>query len=268
MPPIISTFAYQDIWEIPGEKMVAYTQALQCLAEQNNPPRRDQPCLLAESIAELRKEVGFYLSFKDKEVFWGIDLPEEEGSNPLAPATTTDAPSATDTPEMLPIPKATPKYARWDTVIHPSQPVVATGEIPQLTAEPRLKRSALQLTGMTSISPPSKPLKAPLPPKSPPPAGTLALVRPLTSPHGFARVVTCLRTLELVEVDREMPVGTMSIGMVLSPGLLSISSSWVVKDDTMGLAYLDTIMTSIERMVLGSSEPSEGPTIEDITDQL
>ena len=92
--------------------MVAYNQALQCLAEQNKPPRRDQPCLLAESVAELRKEVGFYLSFTDKEVFQGIDLPKEEGSNPSAPATaTTDAPGTTDTPETLPIPKVAPKYA-------------------------------------------------------------------------------------------------------------------------------------------------------------
>ena len=83
----------------------------------------------------------------------------------------------------------------------------------------------------------------------------------------FARVVACLRTLELVEVDQEMPVGTMSIGMVLSPGLSSISSSQVLKDDTMGLVYLDTMMTSIGRMVLGRSEPSEGPAIKDITDQ-
>ena len=117
--PIISTFACQDIWEIPREKTVAYAQALQCLVEQNNPPRRDQPCLLVESIAELRKEVGFYLSFTDEEVFLGIDLPEEEGSDPSAPAAaTTDVPSTTDTPEMPPIPKAAPKYARWDTVIH------------------------------------------------------------------------------------------------------------------------------------------------------
>ena len=65
-----------------------------------------------------------------------------------------------------------------------------------------------------------------------------------------------------------MPVGTMSIAMVLSPGLSSVSSSWVVKDDSTGLVYLDTVMTSIGRMVLDSSEPTEGPAIEDITDQL
>ena len=91
-------------------------------------------------------------------------------------------------------------------------------------------------------------------------------MRPPTLPH--AGVATCLRTLELVEVDRDMPVGMMSIGMVSNPSLLSISSSRVVKDDTTGLVYLDTIMTSIGRMVLGSMESSEGPTIEDMTDQL
>ena len=89
--------------------------------EQNNPPKRDQPCLLVESIAELKREVGFYLSFMDEEVFWGIDLPEEEGSNPSVPITTTaDAPGATNTSEAPSMPKVAPKYARWDMVVHPS----------------------------------------------------------------------------------------------------------------------------------------------------
>ena len=131
MPPVISIFACQDIQEIPREKTVTYAQTLQYLIEQNNLPKRGQPCLLAESVAELRREVGFYLSFMDEEVFWGIDLPKEEGSSPSVPTTTTtDAPGATDIPEMPPIPKVAPKYARWDMVIHPSQPVVAAGKPP------------------------------------------------------------------------------------------------------------------------------------------
>ena len=268
MPPVISAFACQDIWEIPREKTVAYAQALQCIVEENNLPKRDQPCLLVESIVELRREVGFYLSFTDEEVFWGVELPQEERSSLSVPtAPTADAPGNINTPEMPPISEAAPKYARWNTVIHPSQPVVAAGETPQPTAMPRAKRRTLQLSRTISISPPPKPPKAPLPPRSPLLARTLALVRPPTPPHGFARVVTCLKTPELVEVDQGMPVGPMSIGMVSNPSLSSISSSWVVKDDTMGLVYLDTIMTSIGRMVLGSMESSEGPTIEDITDQ-
>ena len=109
MPPIVSAFACWDIWEIPREKMVAYAQALQCLTEQNNPPKKDQPGPLVESMAELRREVGFYLSFMDEEVFWGVDLPEEEENKPSAPTTTaTDTPGATATVETLPTQRATP----------------------------------------------------------------------------------------------------------------------------------------------------------------
>ena len=141
---------------------------LQCIAEENNPPKRDQPCLLVESIVELRREVGFYLSFTDKEVFWGLELPQEERSSLSVPtAPTADAPGDIDTPDMPSVSEAAPKYARWNTVIHPSWPVVATGETPQLTAMPRVKRRTLQLSRTISISPPPKCPKAPLPPRSP-----------------------------------------------------------------------------------------------------
>ena len=131
MPPVISIFASQDIQEIPREKTVAYAWALQHFMEQNNLPKRDQPCLLAESITELRREVGFYLSFMDKEVFWGVHLPKEEGSNPSVPTiTTVDLPGTTDALEASPVPKVDPKYSRWETVIHLSWSVLVTGEIP------------------------------------------------------------------------------------------------------------------------------------------
>ena len=41
----------------------------------------------------------------------------------------------------------------------------------------------------------------------------------------------------------------------------------MVKDDTTGLVYMDTVTTSIGRVVLSRSDPNEGPIIEDITDQ-
>ena len=71
-----------------------------------------------------------------------------------------------------------------------------------------------------------------------------------------------------MEVDQNTPVSMMAMGIVSNPGMWSISSSWVVKDDETGIVYLDTVMTSIERMVIGSMETREGPTIEDVTDQL
>ena len=87
MPPVISIFASQDIREIPWEKTIAYAQALQHWAKQNSLPVRGKSCLLAESILELRKEVDFYLSFTDEEVFQGVVLPKEEGEGgPLNPS--------------------------------------------------------------------------------------------------------------------------------------------------------------------------------------
>ena len=269
MPPIISAFVCRDIWEIPREKMVTYARALQYLAEQKNPPKKDQPCPLAESVAKLRREVGFYLSFTDEEVFWGVDLPEKEENKPKAPTTTpADTPGATTMVETLPTQKATPDYTGWDTILYPSQPVIATGEIPQPTTVPQARRRVLQTTRTIPFRPPPKTPKASFPPRSPPLARALALVRPPTLPHGFTGVAACLRTQELVEVDQNTPVSTMAVGMVLNPSMLSISLSWVVKDNEMGLVYLDTVMTSIGRMVIGSKETREGPTIEDVTDQL
>ena len=269
MPPIISAFACQDIWEIPREKTVTYARALQYLTEQRNLPKKDQPHPLAESLAKLRREVGFYLSFMDEEVFWGVYLSKEEENKPSAPTTTaTDTPGATATVETLPTQRATPDYTGWNTILHPSQPVIATGEVPWPTTVLWVKRRVLRTTRTILFSPPPKTPKASSPLRTPLPARALALVRPPTPPCSFAGVAACLRTPELVEVDQNTPVNAMAMGMVSNPGMLSISSSRVVKDNETGLVYLDTMTTSTGRMVIGSMETREGSTIEDVTDQL
>ena len=53
----------------------------------------------------------------------------------------------------------------------------------------------------------------------------------------------------------------------MTPRISSISASRIVRDNSTGSVYLDTIAASIGRIVLGGLEPSEGPAIEDITDQ-
>ena len=75
---------------------------------------------------------------------------------------------------------------------------------------------------------------------------------------------------ELMEIDQEAPVGMLSIGLVMTLGNSSVSSSHVVKDDTTGLTYVDTVPTSIRRITLSGLDPNDsstGPTIEDITSQ-
>ena len=121
MPPPQSIYASRDIREIPREKAVAYARALQYYAEQSDPQKRCQPCLLAESVVELREEIGFYLAFQDEEVFWGLDLPKEEGAHPIiAAAAITEMEDITDIPEVSPALEASSKYAGWGTILHPT----------------------------------------------------------------------------------------------------------------------------------------------------
>ena len=82
--------------------------------------------------------------------------------------------------------------------------------------------------------------------------------------------MACLKMPELVEIDQEAPVSTLSIGLVMTPGISSMCSSHVVKDDTTGITHVDTVTTSIGRIILSGPDPNDsstGPTIEDITGQ-
>ena len=268
MPPAELIFACRDIQEIPGGKVVVYTRALQHWVEQNNLPARGEPHLLVKSVLELREEVKWYLSFTNKEVFWGVALPkEEEEESPQTPGA-TNVPEAHCVPEMTPEGRA-PKFVGWEKVLHPSQPVVAAGNIPQPTRTPRLKVGSNQISQMIPIKLPVSPLRTPTPPQPSPSMQALALVRLPTPPCGFSGVTACLCTLELVEVDLKAPVGTMPIGLLATPGISSMSSSHIMKDGLTGVTYMDTVTTSVGRVTISGpcleAFPT-GPTIEDITD--
>ena len=96
----------------------------------------------------------------------------------------------------------------------------------------------------------------------------LALSQPLTPPHGFSGVTACLHTPEQVEVSLKAPVGPMSIGLLATLGISSMSMSCVIKDEIMGITYMDTATTSIGRVTISGLDLEAiptGPTIEDIT---
>ena len=102
--------------------------------------KRGQPCLLAESVVELREEIGFYLAFQDEEVFQGLDLPKEEDAHPVVTAAAiTKIENITDIPEASPALQVASKYASWEMVLHPSQPVHFAGEMSPPTSIPKPK---------------------------------------------------------------------------------------------------------------------------------
>ena len=129
------------------EKMVAYTQALQYWVEKANLPAGGRPHQLVESVKELQEEMRCYLSFSDKEVFKGVVPPEETSAIPTEEANPQSAMTPTGTPEeqatvgAVREPAAerrSPKFPGWEKVLHPSQPVVAAGQIPHPSRGPRL----------------------------------------------------------------------------------------------------------------------------------
>ena len=260
MPPVISIFASQDIREIPWERTIAYAWALQHWAKQNSLPVRGKPRLLVESVLELRKEVDFYLSFTEEEVFQGVVLPKEEGEGRSLNPSIADALLEHCTFEPMPEEKVL-QHAGWEKVLHPSWPVVAPGETPQPTRILRLRGRSCPYSQM-------KPMKSPIhipevPSLSKPSSSTkvVASVKPSTLPCSFKGVTACLKM-------PEVSVSTLSMG--LAPGMSSMSSSCVMKDNITGVTYMDTVTTSFGRIIISDPNPnasSMGPVIEDITDR-
>ena len=67
-----------------------------------------------------------------------------------------------------------------------------------------------------------------------------------TPPQGFAGVTACLKTPEVMEVGQEMPHGQYVHRTGIDSRHLKCEFKLdVVKDDTMGLVYMDTVTTSI-----------------------
>ena len=151
-PPPNSIFAYWDIWrDAKREDSGIHAHALQYWTEKTDLPTGGKPHLLAESVKELQEEMRCYLSFSDKEVFEGVTPLEETSTKPAEKAEThsmattpAGAPKVQATTKASQEPAAerkSPKFPRWEKVLHPSQPVVAAGLDPSSVRESRVKIS-------------------------------------------------------------------------------------------------------------------------------
>ena len=122
---------------------------------------------------------------------------------------------------------------------------------------------------MISLKPPVSPPKTPTQPQPSISMHALALARLLTPPQGFAGVTACLHVPKLVEVDLELPVHLMPMELVAAPGIASMSSSLIIKDELTGVTYMDMVTTSVGRVTisgLGLEAFPTSPTIEDVMD--
>ena len=128
--------------------MVAYAWALHFWVEKADLPTGGKPYLLVGSIVELWEEMKCYISFSDEDVFNGIALleeppiilPKEATPGGIQP-TLANPPMKEATLDVTMEPPAEEKppnhFPGWEKVLHPSRPIVATGQIPPLLRGPK-----------------------------------------------------------------------------------------------------------------------------------
>ena len=161
-----------------------------------------------------------------------------------------------------------PKFLGWENVLHPSQPVVATGEISKPSKASRPRVGPIQLPQTVPVKPPASLLKTPTPSKPSLPVQALAVIWPSTPPCGFAGVTACLQMPKPFELASEMPHGTMSIGVVATARISTMSTSCIIRDEATSVTYMDMVTTFVGSVALSSPDSeasSQGPTIADVT---
>ena len=101
------------------------------------------------------------------------------------------------------------------------------------------------------------------------PTKELGVVLRAMQPPAFAGVTACLQ--------RDQPLEGVSnpglLGMVVlsGPTVVTMSASHIVKDEVMGVTYMDTVTTLVGRVTLsgpGQEFSTQGPTIQDVMDLI
>ena len=97
----------------------------------------------------------------------------------------------------------------------------------------------------------------------------LEVIWQATPTPGFLGVMACLRTDQSLEGVQKVSPNPLVVGVMSAPGVASMSTSCIMKDEVTGITYMDMVTTSVGRVALSGPEqetPAQGPKIEDITD--
>ena len=157
--------------------------------------------------------------------------------------------------------RKSPKFLRWEKVLHPSRPVAVVGKSP-------CPSRSLEWTYLLEAAHNQPMRKAPT--ETPSPAQGLEVVHQWKPHPGFMEITACLRSQLSEEVLETSPV-PVAMGMMAAPGVVTMSTSQVLWDEATGATYLDTVTTSVGRVAFNVPEDEvivSGPKIKDITDLL
>ena len=84
-------------------------------------------------------------------------------------------------------------------------------------------------------------------------------------------VTACLQRDQLPEKVYKVSQDPLRMAVVLAPTVETMSASCIVKDEVMGVTYMDTITTSVGWVAISGPKQealTQGPIIEDITDLM
>ena len=149
--------------------------------------------------------MSYYLSFSNEDVFKGIAPPEETSVIPpeeVTPQSTQPTPAGALTKEAIvdttmepAVEKRPPnKFPGWEKVLHPSRPVVVTGQIHPLSRGPRWRPCSWSMgEGLVQIPQTEEPSVLTTQSEPPSPTKELEIAPRATWPPGFARLTACLQ---------------------------------------------------------------------------
>ena len=84
-------------------------------------------------------------------------------------------------------------------------------------------------------------------------------------------MMACLRREQSPGGAHEVSPDPLMVGVMLAPGVATMSTSHIVKDEVTGVTYMDMVTISVGRVALSGCEQetsAQGPKIQDITDLI
>ena len=108
------------------------------------------------------------------------------------------------------------------------------------------------------------------PSRDPLPTQELEVIWQAMPTPNFLGVMACLRS-QLLEEVHEAFLDPLAVGVMPAPGVVTMCTSCIIRDEVTGATYLDTVTTLVGRVALSGPEPetlTQGPTIEDVMDLI
>ena len=83
--------------------------------------------------------------------------------------------------------------------------------------------------------------------------------------------MACLRRSQSPGEVHEVSLDPLAVGVMSAPGVVTMCTSHIIRDEVSGATYFDMVTTSFGRVALSGPEqetPAQGPMIEDMSDLI